>query len=82
MFEEGEADDAVVCGFVVGDCGVAEGGLAREGAGDAGGVEDLVDAVLVSLGQGEGEGGATYKGESSLGRRAPCLINNLVFAFG
>jgi hypothetical protein len=42
VFEEGEADDAVVCAFVEGEGGGTESGRLRVGGVDAGGVEDLI----------------------------------------
>lgn len=46
VFEEGKADDAVVCAFVFFEGGGAEGGCAAEGAVYSRWVEDLVYALL------------------------------------
>jgi hypothetical protein len=82
MFEESDAHDAVVGVTVLYYRGDAEGGGLGEGAVYAVGIEEFVYAGIDQYNDTTEILGKTYKGESSLGRRAPPLISRRVRELG
>ena len=81
VFEEGESHDTVVRALVFDERRRAELRGAVVCAIGPRGVEDLVDAASCQH-SAQMRVQITYKGESSLGRRAPPLISSLVRELG